>query len=466
MDKSRFFPIEPIDLALIILVLGVAGRILFFNSFVAHLPLLGDEAFYYPNSVSLHKLMVSIFQGTLSEQRWSRTISKLIGDGFFMPGISIILAPAHFIASTLAEVRFYIAIINTAVIFLIFHKMRQRFNGYFVLLFTFLLVTFPIFLTFNFTFWGESMAGLILVLVLLHLYDYQRPLPNSIPIAERSYRDQAFIWWTIKLALWLVVLIYLRQTFIIAPVFIAVYMAYIFFTQRFQKGIWKRCIIFYSLVSLILTAGIIPWSYAISKKFGSPFLLTTGLYVNATLKFGSIHVKASQIMDHHDQVAKQTGQPVGEILKQHTQKMLHDLTAEDYSRIAFKNLKRMFFSENEFLIRFKRFFKEAPSFFSMLTKYNSIIWCAMLFILVSSPVWLWKKFKALPKDTAFYLLLLSFYSCLFLQALISVSHGRYYIAFIPLTCFTVSYALTLVASKRCHCKEPTGTWGQLPAHKV
>lgn len=437
-----------VEVATGILLLGLIARILFFQCFAAALPVprVGDESFYYHNSLAIHQLILSLLNGNFSYTEWAQVGARLIGQGFFMPGVSLVLAPLHFITDTISGVRFYMAVVNSILIIIIFIKVRRRFNEQFTLLFTALLATFPILIAFNFAFWGESLAGLVLILTVLHVQDYSRLFPAS-NLAVPQNENKRMTIWTLKLGFLMVILIYLRQNFILIPPIIAAYMAYNFFSQYSFFDAGKKFALFFSLSALILIVGIVPWSYAVSKKYESTFLLTTNVYINATRKLNPnyrvLETKAFQLNQQYARRAEKTGVPHGEILKQHTRKVLNNLKFTDYVKFVTEDFQKMFFDENAYLNQLEaRIYKTTPTWLLVFRWCNTMIWYFSLLVLICSPFCLWRRLKASPKEIASYLLLMSFFSCLVFQVLISVSHGRFYVAFVPLTCFIVAYVLT------------------------
>ncbi len=238
---------------------------------MAGVPFSGDEESYVARAKDIadfllrHRLSASELQ------------AKVVGYGWFMPGVSLALAPLYLLCELpeIATVRLYAALL----MFLLWQWTRREARRVIGPAFSIALFVFPTlsitWLLFSATVWGDAAGGLFLTLACLRVYRMAVPCSPEQPDGYRQI---------LALELLMGVMVYLRGSLLLAAAGLHGLLALLWaYGPRGTRG---RRLGRLSLGVVTLLVILAPWSVSASRVLGSPVLTTSSIYLNFGLTFG------------------------------------------------------------------------------------------------------------------------------------------------------------------------------------
>ena len=136
-----------------------------FLTLARHVPLTGDEVFYYENSRLIAPLVEQALR--LDGANADATLSKLVSHGWFAPGMSFFLAPITAVTDSVAVARGLAGLANFGLVWLLLHRLRDMFGHRAAWVYVAVAMLVPNYLMFTFMVWGELFASHLFVLLLL-----------------------------------------------------------------------------------------------------------------------------------------------------------------------------------------------------------------------------------------------------------------------------------------------------------
>lgn len=239
-------------------------------------PLRGDEHSYDAGAKTMAAALRSLLSGNglpIADLQ-----EHVIGNGWFMPGMSTLLAPLYLVApnASAATVRAYLGVLTlvlfAAAVLVVFRTLPWQFAA----ALTIVPGLVPIWVLFSFTAWGDLSAGIVLIVVVAFLTWLWGRVVAGDPI---RLRDAA------ALGALLGTTLYLRSSTLplIAGLLVLCAIAVVCHTRGHQL---LRGLVACGLATLILVAMILPWSYTVSRTFDSRVTTTTTLPLSLAYAFG------------------------------------------------------------------------------------------------------------------------------------------------------------------------------------
>ena len=249
----------------IVLYVGVAGA-----------PLVGDEAYYVDGGKALSNLVRDLVSGHGADS--SELRRNVVGNGWFMPGMSLVLAPLYVVApgASLLLVRGYLALVSTALLLVTALVVRRTFGTLpagAVLVFPGLVPTYAIF---GLAAWGDADAGLVLVLLLCH-----------VVLVLRQARSGRTPRWSTGAGIGLLAItaVYLRSS--VGPVVLGLVGAGLVAALLLgAPTLRRRVVLVFAAAGLAFLAALLPWSYAASDSLGGRVTTTTSVPTVMANTFG------------------------------------------------------------------------------------------------------------------------------------------------------------------------------------
>lgn len=252
---------------------------LWMGTSILDLKLTGDENAYADAAMALSNLLRSMIH--LAPPNLQELRVNVIGNGWFMPGMSALLAPLYLVIpeASVATVRLYLGCLSLILwlwAVLTTYSHLGRAYAYALMVFPSLV---PLWVAFSFTAWGDLYAGLILVILLCHAFTAIR----------RIYRDGTF---GLRTGLWIGVLaalsLYLRSN--VSPLIILLF-GFLAFAALTSSAHERRLHMLGGCVTAVAAFVLIlaPWSLAASRALRAPVLTTTTVPLSLAITFGDRH---------------------------------------------------------------------------------------------------------------------------------------------------------------------------------
>ena len=361
----------------------IAFRILYFFLVASTAPLLGDEWFYYPRASLVGTIAHDILSGDVASGL--ALVDQLVDRGWFLPGMSIVLAPLRAVTDSLLLARVYIGVLNGALFLLCVRRLAGMFGIVPARIALALVAVFPYHAAFSFRFWGDLLAGHGVLYLLLLLADTQQQIRRN---AKADLSRLVVIGTTI------VALIYVRASLTLLMPATLLFL-FLFHLERCAVlQALRRSVAAGVVIVTLVALGLAPWSYGVSKKFGGLFITTTSLDLNIIYAFGpntwKPHIVAGQnpwvfIHDLTAEKAATTGRTYGAALREWRSEVISGLTPRDYAAAVRTNLRLFFINDRDFLERFaspefetRGKARELDFFNQSVIVLNSVLWKAGL----------------------------------------------------------------------------------------
>ncbi len=271
---------RPDRVLLALVVAVVVVKIVTYGS-VAGAGVVGDEAYYVDAGKALSNLVRDLagwaFGG--SGPDGAELSRNVVGSGWFMPGMSVVLAPLFLVVPDAPTelVRGYLGVFSTLLLLvamLAVCRTLGRRAAAAVLVFPGLVPTYALF---GLASWGDQAAGLVLVLVLCRLLVMLREIRSGADVGWRS---------GVALGLLSIVAVYLRSS--VAVLVVAVFGGALLVALSSVVGRRRRL----RVLGVFVAAGVAflallaPWSVAASHALGGRVVTTTSVPTALANTFG------------------------------------------------------------------------------------------------------------------------------------------------------------------------------------
>src|SRR5438309_3972388 len=234
-------------------------QLLVFVLLARHVPLSGDEVWYFETSKLIPTLVTHLFYLDFAGAR--DAFFKIIDLGWFMPGMSILLTPVTLFTDSIPIARFYLGVLNFAAVTTLLVYMHKEFGRRGPLLYLLCCLVIPYYSMYCFTIWGDLIAAHLLLCLLLFVFGTRTDLKSPT------------LGFAIKVGGALAGITMLRGFYwMFAPLFVALFVLRI----PAQESVWSKMRLAAGpSAAFILALAIVlaPWTAAVSKLYG--FHLTT-----------------------------------------------------------------------------------------------------------------------------------------------------------------------------------------------
>jgi hypothetical protein len=241
-----------------------------------HAPLQGDEVAYTDAAKTLanvvRELVTSGSANSASIQR------NVIGNGWFMPGMSLVLLPLYLVAphSDPEVVRIYLGVFTTGLLVLVTVVVRRTLgHGYGNALLVFPGLV-PMWVLYSYSAWGDLAAGLTSILLLVVVL---RIASIVLRASAPSLTDG------LTLGSVSIVTLYLRSSALPLVVGLLALVAIGIVVLLRGKSRWRGVLV-WILAATTFGALLLPWSVAASRTLGDRVLTTTTLPLSEAVAFG------------------------------------------------------------------------------------------------------------------------------------------------------------------------------------
>lgn len=143
-------------------------QLLVFGLLANSIPLSGDEVWYFDGSKLIPPLISHAVHLDFSRAR--EIIATMVDRGWFMPGMSIVVAPVTFFTDSVPIIRLYMGVLNFAAIATILVYLRREYGNRGPLIYVLCCLAVPYYLVYCFTIWGDLIAAHLVLCLLLMVF--------------------------------------------------------------------------------------------------------------------------------------------------------------------------------------------------------------------------------------------------------------------------------------------------------
>lgn len=306
----------------ILMLVGVAGG-----------PLVGDEKYYLDSGKSLANGLRDLMSFSAPDLR--QVDRTMVGSGWFMPGMSVVLTPLYLVLPDvgLPGARIYLGVVSSVAFLATVLRVRRvlgvRAAGV-MLVFPGLVPTFHVF---GLAAWGDTGAGLAIALLVCAMTEVFRDLRAG----------QAMTWQQgLVLGWWSIVAVYLRSSVSILVVGLCaiVFVVALVLVARADR---LRVVGAFVVSGVVFLGLLAPWSIVASASLDGRVVTTTSLPTVRANTFGDRDVLCfgecdigSTIWFSPLRYSRETGRAAGvsemDVAEEMSAYALRDVTARSYAR--------------------------------------------------------------------------------------------------------------------------------------
>lgn len=307
---------------------------------VGHTPLVGDEASYVDGGRALSNLVRDLVSlGPVDSAELERNV---IGSGWFMPGMSVLLTPLFVVEpdASVLVIRCYIGVLTTLLLLLAMRSVRRTFGDTYAAALLVLPGLVPMWVLFSYGAWGDLVAGLLIVMLVAHLVTIFRQVRDGVAFSLREG-----VW----LGLVGIAVVYLRSsaTILVAGMFVVVLASVVALLRRGER---RRAIAGLLVAGSVFVALLAPWSIAASQSLGGRVVTTTSVPTVLANTFGDYDRICFGECDpgstiwfsplrYAREVARATGTSEVDVLPEMSSYARADVTPHSYTRDVLQNFR-------------------------------------------------------------------------------------------------------------------------------
>ncbi len=425
---------------------------LYFALLVRPLPPSGDEAWYLERATLVLDLLAHA--GRLDWDSVSGILDRIVDRGWFMPGMSVLIALGTVFGRSIVVLRLYVGVLNFILVCLIARSLTKRNGKAAGTVFLLVPIVLPYYVIYSFLFWGDLLAAHAFLLLGLWLVD------RIEACAGQGLRPKVGI----LLGLGLAMVTYLRGAYWVC---LPLLLLGIFFSS-FDRGSLRERLRHLVLVggacSLVFGLTIAPWSLLVTRDHGF-HVTTTSMTMSQIIAFGdrghvdSIGDRSEPNLFHrvHRYIrnrATETERSFGEQASIELEKATDSLTPKAYLSRVRDGFRAYWLDSEAFMERFERISRSGRgalppdwhrTIFDLAEGLNHRVWRTLLaigillFVIPIAPDRRNLSLSTLYKFTFF------FFS---LQPLFAVAHGRYYVQYVPFIAMALGTAIVALREGR------------------
>jgi len=391
-------------------------------------PLTGDEVAYAAGGQELADAVRALVQ--LRSPDTAGLADTVVGNGWFMPGMSLVLTPVYLLApdASLAWVRGFLGLSSTVLLIVTALVVRKAWGTGYAVAVVAVVGLMPMWVLLSFTAWGDLPAGLLVVLLACLVSKLgSRAAAGEAP----SLRLGALLGGLGAASL------YLRSSALplVMVAFLLVAVALVTWVrgQALLRGLTTV-----ALAVAVFVAAVLPWSIAASRTLDGRVFTTTTVPLSLAVTFGDPDRLCFgpcpegnvwyTTVDVSRQVAASTGESPLAVQRRMRDNALVGLTAQHYAEVVIDDFGRYTLRPTEFVQRFPgqtepdrlSTFVRVATWPPYLLALSGLVGAALLVLRRSLPL----QLRSLT-ITAFGLALMT-------QPFLHQSSGRYWPVFAPL----------------------------------
>jgi hypothetical protein len=417
--------------------------------FMTSVPLSGDEV-HYANAANA---ISDFLRGDLTLDAMLATV---VGYGWFVPGMSLLLTPLYMFGTPDGPIiRIYVLLIMFLLWLWTLREVHAEFGRRYVaalLVFPGLEITWHLFAT---TAWGETGAGLFLVIVFVRTCRIARQALAGESIAVNDVA---------ALELALILAFYLRGSLLVVALAVHIFILSMFIFCGQGRSMSRKMAMIVG-GGLCFGIAVAPWSIAASRTLGDLVIATSTPVLSFGITFGSAHeicfgpcpgmesggnvwIEAANFSRVY---ASAHGVSEIEAQRRMSAYATRALTAIEYLRRVQSNFARLALSPAQFTR--DRFLPSSSLHLGRgtvkLLGYVALAWTSALYfpgllaLLIGNLTVIRKDRETQIQSLSFKMLTL----CLLLQPFLHPAHSRYWPTFAPLMALSAAFLLTLWAAR-------------------
>ncbi|MEP9364403.1 hypothetical protein ABLE68_15665 [Nocardioides sp. CN2-186] len=243
---------------------------------ISHGPLVGDETAYVNGGKALSNLVRD--WGSLRAPDGAEVAQNVVGSGWFMPGMSVLLTPLYLVAPHAdgAVLRGYIGVTTTLVFLLTVLRVRRSWGALYAGALLVVPGLVPVWAAFSLAAWGDLLAGILIVLLLVELVELSRSLRSG---QAPSLGDG------VRLGLLAIAVVYLRSStsLLVAGLGLVSVVAALALLRGVER---RRAALSATVAALAFVALLLPWSVGASMTLDGRVVTTTSVPTVLANTFG------------------------------------------------------------------------------------------------------------------------------------------------------------------------------------
>ncbi|KAA1419527.1 hypothetical protein F0U44_13970 [Nocardioides humilatus] len=315
-----------------------------------HAPAYNDEQQYYDGARALSNLVRDVF--AFHSPDGAELQHNVVGSGWFMPGMAILMAPLFIVCPDAAEwaCRGYLGFANLLLLLWAVRSVKKRLGpGWACLLMAFPALL-PSWVFMSFTAYGDPPSGIVLVVLVAHVVDMLRRFRAGESPAPKE---------ALHLGLLAAAVLYLRSStsIVLAALGLITLLAAVVLLKGAQRWRAVGAAGVSGAVFLVLLA---PWSIAASDALGTRVVTTTTVPISLANTFGDREQVCFGPCDpdsflwfrplrYAREVGRATDTSEVEVEKQMSDYAMRDVTTTHYARQTWWNIGSYFFIPSNFV---------------------------------------------------------------------------------------------------------------------
>ena len=412
----------------------------------AESPLYGDEGTYVDGARALSNLVRDAFSLTSPDR--PQLAAGVVGNGWFMPGMSIVLTPLFLVdpQASLFAIRAYLGVFTLLLLIgtvLMVRRVLGRVYAWALMVFPSML---PLWIFFSYAVWGDLAAGLLVVVLVLLMVRAARTM--------RAGRSP-----TLLDGFWLgmvgIATLNLRSSALplVLGLFALVLLGLVFLLRGRRPRL--RALASLAVAVAVFVGLLLPWSIAASRTLGDRVVTTTTVPLSLAVAFGDVDELCFGPCDpgniwvgsvrYSREVARVTGVSELEVQQEMSDYALRDTTRSGYATGVLDDLNRYLLQPAGFEEVF-RGGAEAPDDFS-----DVVIWTTRIayFAMMAFALWALLMATRASFDAQITSLLVKLTgAALLIQPFVHICSPRYWPVFAPLFAIALGLLVQVVREWR------------------
>ena len=303
-------------------------------------PLQGDEVAYNNSAKAIAIAIRDLVSGASLPVHLIKL--DVVGNGWFMPGVSALLAPLYLVDPSAGyhAVRIYVGVVSLVLFLGGVYVTRRVLGARYAAALLVVPGLIPMWVLFTYTAWGDLLGGLLVVALVMLLLTMWRDLESG-----RSARLRHGVALGVLLALTL----YLRSSAL--PLVVgALALAGIGVLVRARGRALVQSVVTCAVAAVVFGAIVAPWSIAVSKVFDHRVVTTTTLPISMGYAFGNTSELCfgpcppgnpwTSMVSYSRAVAKQTGLSEVVVQKQMSDYAMRNVTPSSYAGDTLSDFRR------------------------------------------------------------------------------------------------------------------------------
>ncbi|MDZ5619641.1 hypothetical protein SFC88_02325 [Nocardioides sp. HM23] len=320
-------------------VAALAAKVVLFAR-VADLPLRGDEVAYRDAGCALANLVRDL--AGLRSPDGAELSTNVVGSGWFMPGMGLVLAPLYLVAPQADDTtaRVFLGVVSSVVFVLAVTAVRRSLGRWFAIALCVFPALVPVWVLLSLTAYGDLLAGLVLVILLARLVDVLGAARDGDPPTVRDGLLLGFLG---------IAVVYLRSSAVLAVAGMAVTAVVVLMLSL--RGRVERPVLPVVAAGSVFVGLLLPWSVSASAVLDARVITTTSVPTAMANTFGDRGEVCYGPCDpgstvwfapvrYAREVARATGEGEVDVLNEMSSHSRREVTPSSYARDVIDNIDR------------------------------------------------------------------------------------------------------------------------------